>query len=127
MPLPFKSDRPILPNNRCSIPKRSLNTLNHVRRNAQELNKSLKFVSNNIKNGYMEQVPMSDPPPEDGKAWWLPVFPVHHPKKENIHLVLTTLRSTWELSLIQFYSKVQTGITVSIASCQDSGKKKWHS
>ena len=68
MPLPFKSDHPILPNNRRSILKRSLNTLNHVRRNVQELDEALKFMGNNIKNGYVEQVPVSNPPPEDRKA-----------------------------------------------------------
>ena len=54
MPLPFKSDHPILPNNRRSILKRSLITLNHVRRNAQELDEALEFMGNDIKNGYME-------------------------------------------------------------------------
>ena len=81
MPLPFKSDCAIFPNNFCYILKISLKTLNHVRRNAQELEKALKFMSNNINSGYVEQVPMSDLPPEDGKAWWFHVFPVHHPKK----------------------------------------------
>ena len=46
MPLPFKSDHPILPNNHCSILSRSLNTLNCVRRNAQKLNEALKFMGN---------------------------------------------------------------------------------
>ena len=102
MPLPFKFDCPIFPNNRRSILKRSLNTINCVRRNAQELDKALKFLSNNIKNGYMEQVRVSDLPPEDGKAWWLPLFHVHHPKKGKSVLFLIALHSTWELVLIQF-------------------------
>ena len=99
MPLPFKSDRPILPNNCRSILKRSLNTLNRVRRNVQELDEALKFMGNNIKNGYVEQVPVSDPPPEDGKAWWLPVFPVHHPKKGKIRLVFDSSAQYMEISL----------------------------
>ena len=67
---------------------------------------------------------MSDPPPEDEKAWWLPVFPDHHLKKGKIYLFLTTLCSIWKLASIQFFSKVQTEITVSAASCLDSGKRE---
>ena len=35
-----------------------------MRRNAQELDKALKFMGNNIKNSYVEQVSVSDLPPE---------------------------------------------------------------
>ena len=87
MPLPFKSDHPILQNNHRSILKRSLNALNCVRRNAQELDEALKFMGKNIKNGYVEQVPVSDLPPEDEKAWWLLVFPVHNPNKGKVRLL----------------------------------------
>ena len=83
MPLPFKSDHPILPNNRYSILKRSVNTINSVRRNAQELNETLTFMSDSIKNGYVEQFPVSNQPPEDR-----------------------------ELALIHFCSKIQIGITL---------------
>ena len=81
MPLLFISNPPKLLNNHCSILKGTLNTPNCVKRNSQELYEALKFMSNNIKNGYMEQVPVFDLPPEDGNAWWLSIFPVHHPKK----------------------------------------------
>ena len=103
MLLPFRSDLPIFPNNRRFILKRSLNTLNHVRRNAQEIDEALKFMSNNIKNGYVEQVPASDLPPEDGKAWWLPVFPVHHPKKGKIHLFFDSSAQYMGISLNSFF------------------------
>ena len=56
-------------------------------------------MSNNIKNGHMKQVPESDLPPEDGKAWWLPIFPVHHPKKGKIHLVFDSYAQYMEISL----------------------------
>ena len=99
MPLLFKSDHPILPNNHYFILKRSLNTLYYVRRNAQELDEALKFTRNNIKNGYVEQVPVSDPPPEDGKSWWLPAFPIHHPKKGKICLVFDSFTHYMGISL----------------------------
>ena len=67
---------------------------------------------------------MSDPPPEDGKAWWLPIYPVHHPKKGKIHLVFDSSAQYMGISL---NSVLLQGITVSVASCQDSGKEKWHS
>ena len=126
MPLPFKSDHPILPNNGRTILKRSLNTLNHVRGNAQELNEALKFMGNN-KEWLHGTSPVSDRPPEDEEAWWLPIFHVHHPKKGKICLFYNSSAHYMELALIQFFSKVQTGITASVASCQDSRKDKWHS
>ena len=56
-------------------------------------------MGNNIKNGYVEQVPVSDPPPEDRKAWLLPVFSVHHPKKGKICLVFDSSAQYMGISL----------------------------
>ena len=78
---------------------RDLLTHNRVRRNAQELDDTLKFMSYNIKIGYMSQAPVSDPPPEDGKAWWLPIFLVCHTEKGKIHFVFDSSAQYIEISL----------------------------
>ena len=116
MPLPFKSDCLIFPNNRHSIIKRSLNTLNRVRRNAQEFNEAEVYEQQHRERLHITS-PVSDQPPKDEKAWWLPIFPVHHPKKEKNCLVFYSSAQSWELALSEFCSKVQTGITLSLAYC----------
>jgi hypothetical protein len=51
-------------------------------------------MGKNIDAGHNEKVPLDEQTPPEGKAWWIPVFPVNHPKREKFALFLTAPRST---------------------------------
>jgi len=86
--LPFKSEDTVLPNNKLSVYHRTKNTLRKLKSDEGKLQHCVKIMSKNLAAGHIEKVPENEQVPlNPGKAWWLPVFPVTHPKKGKHRLV----------------------------------------
>ena len=86
-PLPFKFNHPELPNNRRLTFQRQLATLNKLKTKPERLNDCLKAMEKNIVNKYVEEVPAVEAVAPKGGCWYVPVFPVLHPKKKKTRLV----------------------------------------
>ena len=87
MPLPLKDPNISLPCNRGAVFYRTRNTLERLKRDKDKLEDCLKTMDEYIRAGHVEYVPKNQIDPTPGKAWWLPVFPVTHPKKQKTRLV----------------------------------------
>ena len=87
MPLPFKKDDPSLPSNQSAVFRRTSSTLTRLKDNPDKLEDCLKAMGKTLSAGYIEVVPADQQKPKDGKAWWIPVFPVVHPRKLKVRLV----------------------------------------
>ncbi len=77
-PLPFRSPRPSLPNNR----EQALSRLNSLRRtlsrNPEMKEQFSAFMKKLFQNHHAERAP---PIHEDEECWYLPIFGVYHPQK----------------------------------------------
>lgn len=76
-PLPFKADRPPLPNNRDVAFKRALMLDANLKRNPTKKKHFVDFMSKVMKSGAAEVAP----PIGSREVWYLPIFGVYHPKK----------------------------------------------
>lgn len=79
-PLPFKLNRNRLPNNREQALKRTYSLLKTFKRDPVKMNLAIKFMENVFDNGFAEEAPEVQ---EGEECWYLPIFPVFHPKKPN--------------------------------------------
>ena len=88
MCLPFKNEDVHMPDNRCAVYHRTVNTLNNLKKNPVKLEACVTAMSKNIKAGHVEVVPNLElKPTKEGKVWWLPIFVVSQPKKNKHRLV----------------------------------------
>ena len=79
-PLPFRSDRQKLPNNRACAERRGLILDKNLRKDTVKKDLFLAFMDNMFKNGHAEKAPDLQP---GQQCWYLPVFGVFHPHKPN--------------------------------------------
>ncbi|XP_062593639.1 uncharacterized protein LOC134255146, partial [Saccostrea cucullata] len=79
-PLPFKSNRDRLPNNKEQALKRTYSLLTSFKRDHVKMNLAIKFMENVFSHGFAEEAPEVQ---EGEECWYLPIFPVFHPKKPN--------------------------------------------
>ncbi|XP_033124807.1 uncharacterized protein LOC117123090, partial [Anneissia japonica] len=86
-PLPFKEDDVNLPNNRSQAQYRLKNLLKTLNRKPEAMEEYKQFISKILSRNHASPVPESDINPLPGKAWYLPHFPVHHPKKNSLRVV----------------------------------------
>ena len=86
VPLPLKN-ADHLPDNRLAIFNRTQKTLTRLKSKPDMLQDCLNSMQKSIKAQHIEQVEEKETLPPAGKAWWLPVFPVVHPKKKKVRLV----------------------------------------
>ena len=77
-PLPFKSPRRRLPNNRPHALKRLMSLTHSFKRKPEMKDHFLSFMDKMFKNGHAELAP---PVGEEEEQWYLPLFGVYHPKK----------------------------------------------
>lgn len=77
-PLPFKSPRQQLPNNRPQALKRLKSLIHNFERKPEMREHFLSFMEQMFKNGHAELAP---PLGEEEERWYLPTFGVYHPKK----------------------------------------------
>jgi hypothetical protein len=99
MPLPFKMDNVNLPNNKDSVFRRTESTLGRLKAEPLKLAECITSMEKNIAAGHVEEVPQDKLATRKSKAWWLPVFPVVHPKKKKVRLVFDSSASYHGTSL----------------------------
>lgn len=79
-PLPFRSDRPTLPNNREQAQKRANSLHISLQKNPVKTQHFVDFMGNMLENNHAEVAP---PLKNNEERWYLPVFGVYHPQKPN--------------------------------------------
>ena len=77
-PLPFRMERPTLPNNRELAIRRAKMLDASLRKNAVKREHFVNFMGKIIENGHAEIAP---PLQKDEECWFLPVFGIYHPQK----------------------------------------------
>ena len=79
-PLPFRQNRPRLPNNKAQALKRAKALSSSLRRDPLKKQHFIPFMEGIISDGHAELAP----PLKDGEeCWYLPIFGVYHPKKPD--------------------------------------------
>jgi hypothetical protein len=77
-PLPFRPNRPKMPNNRPQAIKRAKILDNSLKKNPVKKQHFMDFMKKVLDSGAAEVAP-----PTNGECWYLPLFGVYHPKKPN--------------------------------------------
>ena len=77
-PLPFRSPRPTLPNNRALAMKRAMSLELSFKKDPVKKQHFVTFMQNIFDNGHAELAP---PLKADEECWYLPIFGVYHPQK----------------------------------------------
>ena len=74
-------------NNRDPVYKRTFNTLNRLKRDSVKLDQCLSVMGGYLAAGHVREIPTNELKFVPGHVWYLPVFPVEHPKKKKCRLV----------------------------------------
>ena len=91
MPLPFRTNSPKFPNNCTQVYNRTKSTLSRLSHDEDNLNECIQVMSKYISLGHVEMVPSEEQKPiRPDHAWWIPVFPVTHPKKNKVIIVFNS-------------------------------------
>ena len=85
--LPLKDENFIFPDNSKCVFNRQQNTLKNLEKNLVKKEGCFKFMDKMISSSHVEKVPQPELQRDDGKIWYLPIFPVMHPKKKKWRLV----------------------------------------
>ena len=99
--LPFRDEDPIFPNNSKSIFVRTLNMTENLKKDPGKLESCVKTMGEYLSAGHIEAVPNDEPPPSPGKAFWLPLLAVKHPKKDSTRMVFDSSAKYRGISLNQ--------------------------
>ena len=95
MPLPFKKDDPIFPDNRLPVYHRTKITHERLKARKDKLKQCLASMEKSLSNDHVETVPESElATRKPGKIWYAPVFSVTEKRKNNSDLRLTDLQFT---------------------------------
>ncbi len=87
LPLPFKRDNPMMPNNLHLAEQRILCLKRKFQRNSEFHKEYIAFMETVISSGHAELVPQDQLKQENGKVWYIPHHGVFHPKKESLRVV----------------------------------------
>ena len=88
IPLPFRHDDVILPNNKEQAAKRANWQKKKMLKDSKYRADYVTFVNDVIAKGYAQRVPSESLTPKPGKVWYLPHHGVYHSKKpEKIRIV----------------------------------------
>lgn len=99
MPLPFRKLEPCMPDNQRPVYLRQHNTLQRMKKDDTMLQNCISAMQKNIDANHVEEVPNKQLLYEAGKAWFIPIFPVVHPKKNKVRLVFDSAASYSGVSL----------------------------
>ena len=77
-PLPFRPERPRLPNNKVQALKRAKLLDHSLKNNQLKKEHMVKFMQEILDKGYAQQAPPLD---DKEECWYLPLFGMYHPKK----------------------------------------------
>lgn len=83
LPLPFKSSKPHLPDNRVQAEQRLKGLRRRLDNDSAYKSHYFTFMENLIAKGYAEKVPNSDIAGSTGQKWYIPHHGVYHPHKPN--------------------------------------------
>ena len=86
MPLPFKYDKVKLPDNKLAVFNRSQNTLHRLKKDPFKLEQSISTMQKYLNANHVEEL-VDSPGDSNSNCWYIPVFPVTHPKKKKVRLV----------------------------------------
>ncbi len=87
LPLTFKRDNPMMPNNRHMAEQRILSLKRKFQKNSDFHKEYSAFMETVISSGHAELVPQDQLKQENGKVWYIPHHGVFHPKKESLRVV----------------------------------------
>ncbi|XP_033733157.1 uncharacterized protein LOC117322392 [Pecten maximus] len=79
-PLPLKTDRPRLPDNRAQSLRRARTLDTSLRRDSQKCSHMMEFMSKVLDKGHAEVASDLD---DEEERWYLPLFGIYHPKKPD--------------------------------------------
>ena len=99
LPLPFKEDKPDLPDNKDAVYFRTVSTLNKLKKDPKKLQQCVDAISKNLQLNHVEEVRRENLKTVSGEAWWLPVFPVSQPLRDKTRLVFDASASYQNTSL----------------------------
>ena len=101
MPLPFREEKPFMPNNRDQAFNRLIGLLRTFKRNPETEKDYLEFMEKVIDKGQASPVSPDELEAKPGKVWYLPHFGVRHPKKKSIRVVFDSSAEFNSVSLIK--------------------------
>lgn len=100
MPLPFRQDAIVMPNNRSQAVTRLNGLIKTLKRKPQMEKDYLEFMSKIIEKGHASPVPLAELVAQSGHVWYLPHFGVYHPKKPTqIRVVFDSSAEFQDISL----------------------------
>ncbi|KAK3082830.1 hypothetical protein FSP39_006584 [Pinctada imbricata] len=96
-PLPFKPNRPLLPNNRSLAVRRAKSLDMSIERNPVKRKHVIDFIQKLLENQHAEPAPEI---PASKERWYLPLFGVYHPMKpDKIRMVFDSSARFQDVSL----------------------------
>ncbi|XP_061191767.1 uncharacterized protein LOC133200011 [Saccostrea echinata] len=96
-PLPFRTQRQLLPNNKPQAINRALSLDRSLKRNLIKREHVSKFMDKIFEKGHAEEAP---PIPDTKVRWYLPMFGVYHPqKRDSIRMVFDSSAKFNNISL----------------------------
>lgn len=98
-PLPLKDSMRQFPNNKNAVFRRMQTTMNKLQKQPDKLKDCLTFMQKNIDSLHVEHVPEDEISDSKRRVWYLPVFPIVHPKKKKVRLVFDSAASYGGMSL----------------------------
>ena len=88
MPLPFRKESPVMPNNKSIALHRLTKLRTRMETNKRYRDDHITFMNELIERNYAERVPENELANEDGNVWYIPHHGVYHPRKpEKIRVV----------------------------------------
>ena len=88
MPLPFRKESPVMPNNKSIALHRLTKLRTRMETNKRYRGDYITFMNELIERNYAERVPENELANEDGNVWYIPHHAVYHPRKpEKIRVV----------------------------------------
>ncbi|XP_063404523.1 uncharacterized protein LOC134687988 [Mytilus trossulus] len=79
-PLPFRKNRPRLPDNRSQALRRARMLDQSLQKSTSKRQHFVEFMGNMFRNGHAEEAPTLE---QNEECWYLPLFGVYHPKKKD--------------------------------------------
>ena len=96
MPLPFRQERPVLPNNKPLALHRLRKLQTRLENDKRYREDYITFMNELIEKNYAERVPENELTNEDGDVWYIPHHGVYHPRKPKKIRVVFDCSATYQ-------------------------------
>lgn len=87
LPLPFKENDVMMPNNYQQAQQRVMSLKRKFDKNERYHREYTAFLEGMLEKGHAEAVPVDELETQSGKVWYIPHHGVHHPKKGSLRVV----------------------------------------